>query len=348
MISISGKKISENSKPFLIAEMSGNHNQSLSKALKIVKAAYEAGADAIKLQTYTADTMTINSKNKIFQINEKKNLWRGQTQYSLYEKAQTPWAWHKKIFDYAKKLGIICFSSPFDESSVDFLEKLNVKIYKIASFENDHYPLLKKVAKTKKPMIISTGMLSLKELKNIVNYVKKNGCKKLILLKCTSAYPADPKDANLLTMKEMRKIFKCEVGLSDHTVGMGTSIAAITMGASVIEKHFKFDKEDITVDSKFSMDTNNFKIFKKECDSAWLAKGVKFFGSTKSEKSFEKNKRSIFAIKDIEKGEKFTEENIRVLRPRVGLVPLFYDKILGKKATKNIKKNDPIKRNFFY
>ena len=348
MISISGKKISENSKPFLIAEMSGNHNQSLSKALKIVKAAYEAGADAIKLQTYTADTMTINSKNKIFQITEKKNLWRGQTQYSLYEKAQTPWAWHKKIFDYAKKLGIICFSSPFDETSVDFLEKLNVKIYKIASFENDHYPLLKKVAKTKKPMIISTGMLSLKELKNIVNYVKKNGCKKLILLKCTSAYPADPKDANLLTMKEMRKIFKCEVGLSDHTVGMGTSIAAITMGASVIEKHFKFDKEDITVDSKFSMDTNNFKIFKKEFDSAWLAKGVKFFGSTKSEKSFEKNKRSIFAIKDIEKGEKFTKENIRVLRPRVGLVPLFYDKILGKKATKNIKKNDPIKRNFFH
>ena len=348
MISISGKKISENSKPFLIAEMSGNHNQSLSKALKIVKAAYEAGADAIKLQTYTADTMTINSKNKIFQITEKKNLWRGQTQYSLYEKAQTPWAWHKKIFDYAKKLGIICFSSPFDETSVDFLEKLNVKIYKIASFENDHYPLLKKVAKTKKPMIISTGMLSLKELKNIVNYVKKNGCKKLILLKCTSAYPADPKDANLLTMKEMRKIFKCEVGLSDHTVGMGTSIAAITMGASVIEKHFKFDKEDITVDSKFSMDTNNFKIFKKECDSAWLAKGVKFFGSTKSEKSFEKNKRSIFAIKDIEKGEKFTKENIRVLRPRVGLVPLFYDKILGKKPTKNIKKNDPIKRNFFH
>ena len=175
MIKILGRKISNKSKPFLIAEMSGNHNQSLTKALKIVKAAYEAGADAIKLQTYTADTMTINSKNKIFQITEKKSLWRGQTQYSLYEKAHTPWAWHKKIFDYAKKLGIVCFSSPFDESSVDFLEKLNVKIYKIASFENDHYPLLKKVAQTKKPMIISTGMLSLKELKNIVNFVKNNG-----------------------------------------------------------------------------------------------------------------------------------------------------------------------------
>ena len=194
-------------------------------------------------------------------------------------------------------------------------------------------------------MIISTGMLSLKELKNVVNFVKKNGCKELILLKCTSAYPADPKDANLLTMKEMRKIFKCEVGLSDHTVGMGTSIAAITMGASVIEKHFKFDKEDITVDSKFSMDTNNFKIFKKECEMP--GEGVKFFGSTKREKSFEKNKRSIFAIKDIRKGEKFTKENIRVLRPRVGLTPFFYDKILGKKATKKIKKNNPIKQNFF-
>ena len=345
MINILGRKISNKSKPFLIAEMSGNHNQSLSKALKIVKAACEAGADAIKLQTYTADTMTINSRNRIFQITEKKNIWRGQTQYSLYEKAQTPWAWHKKIFDYAKKLGIICFSSPFDESSVDFLEKLNVKIYKIASFENDHYPLLKKVAQTKKPMIISTGMLNLKELRNIVNYVRKNGCKKLVLLKCTSAYPAEPKDLNLLTMQEMRKIFKCEVGLSDHTVGMGASIAAISMGASVIEKHFKFDEKDVTVDSKFSMDKNNFKIFKTECENAWLAKGVKFFGSTKSEKSFEKNKRSIFAIKDIKKGEKFTQENIRVLRPRIGLVPLFYDKILNKKAAKKIKKNNPIKFN---
>ena len=331
--------------PIIIAEMSGNHNGSLKQALKIVKEASKAGADAIKLQTYTADTITLNSKNRDFIIHDKKSLWKKERLYNLYKKAHTPWSWHKKIFNLAKKLNIVCFSSPFDETAVDFLEKLNTPIYKIASFEITHLPLIKKVALTKKPMIISTGLASKKEIKEAIKTAKKNGCPKVILLKCTSAYPADIADTNIATIKDLKKTFKCEVGFSDHTLGIGAPIAAVSNGAKIIEKHFTISKKDKGVDSAFSMDVNELKLLVIEAKRAFLSLGKVNYKLSTSEKKSKIFRRSIYAKTDINIGENFTSQNVKVVRPSYGLHPKFYNKLLGKKSKRKIKKASRILLN---
>ena len=346
MLKIKKRIISKNHKPFIIAEMSGNHNGSLSKALKIVDLAAEAGVDAIKLQTFTAETITMKGSRKEFFIKDKKNIWKNNSLYDLYKKAETPWEWHKKIFDRAKNKKLIYFSSPFDETAVDFLEKLNVPMYKIASFENNHYPLLKKIAKTGKPVIMSTGLATLDEIKDSVEHLKKNGCKQLALLKCTSSYPANPTDLNLISIQKLKKIFKCEVGFSDHSLGIGASITAIAYGATIIEKHFTL-KKDEGLDGFFSSEVKEMKRMREESIISWLSKGKNFFGPSKSEKIFKKYRRSIYCLKNIKKGEVFSPLNVKVIRPNLGLHPKYYPSLIGKKSKKNIKSGEPIKKNYF-
>ncbi len=324
--------------PIIIAEMSGNHNGSLKKALDIVREASKAGADAIKLQTYTAETITLNSKSRDFIIHDKKSLWKKERLHNLYKKAHTPWSWHKKIYDLAKKLNLVCFSSPFDETAVDFLEKLNTPFYKIASFEITHLPLIKKVALTKKPMIISTGLASKKEIKEAIKIAKKNGCPQIILLKCTSAYPADIADTNILTIKDLKKSFKCEVGFSDHTLGIGAPLAAISHGAKIIEKHFTISKRDKGVDSAFSMDVKELSLLVTEAKRAYLSLGKVNYKLSSSEKKSKIFRRSIYAKRNIKKGEIFTSYNIKVVRPSYGLSPKYYFKLLGKRSKRQIKK----------
>lgn len=331
--------------PIIIAEMSGNHNGSLKKALDIVREASKAGADAIKLQTYTAETITLNSKSRDFIIHDKKSLWKKERLYNLYKKAHTPWSWHKKIFDLAKKLNLVCFSSPFDETAVDFLEKLNTPFYKIASFEITHLPLIKKVALTKKPMIISTGLASKKEIKEAIKIAKKNGCPQIILLKCTSAYPADIADTNILTIKDLKKSFKCEVGFSDHTLGIGAPLAAISHGAKIIEKHFTISKRDKGVDSAFSMDVRELSLLVTEAKRAYLSLGKVNYKLSSSEKKSKIFRRSIYAKRNIKKGEIFTSQNIKVVRPSYGLSPKYYFKLLGKRSKRQIKKANRILSN---
>jgi pseudaminic acid synthase len=346
MIKIGSKIISSKNKPFVIAEMSGNHNGSLLNALKLIDLASKSGADAVKLQTFTPDTITMKSNRKEFFISDKKNLWKNYSLYNLYKKAHTPWEWHKKIFARAKKNKLICFSSPFDESAVDFLEKLKVPIYKIASFENTHFPLLKKIAQTGKPVIMSTGLASLAEISESVKFLRKNGCKKLALLKCTSSYPANPSDLNLLTIKDLQKKFKCEVGISDHTLGIGASIAAVGIGATIIEKHFTL-KRNVGVDGKFSHNFFEMKQLVQQAEIAWKSLGKVAYGPTKDEKRYIMYRRSIYAFKDIKKGEKITKYNVKVIRPSLGLKPKFYWSILGKKIKKNIKRGEPLKSNHY-
>ncbi len=341
-IKIANRLVSPNDPPFIIAEMSGNHNQSLEHALKIVEAAAKAGANAIKLQTYTADTMTIDADNASFFINDPNSLWYGQSLYNLYQKAHTPWEWHKKIFDYCSKLGLIGFSTPFDETAVDFLESLNVPAYKIASFENNHLPLIKKVAATGKPLIISIGMATVAELDEMVRTAKEAGCNEIILMKCTSAYPAVPEDINLLTIRHLRKLFDTEVGLSDHTPGVGVSIAGVVLGATVIEKHFTLSREDGGVDSKFSMEPDEMKLLVDETLTAWKALGKVRYGPTDKEKASSLFRRSIYVVEDIKEGEEFTPENLRVIRPGEGLSPKYHDILLGKRASCVIKRGAPM------
>lgn len=345
MFKIKNRLISKKNKPFIIAEMSGNHAGSISRALKIVDLVAKSGADAIKLQTYTADTMTIKSHRKEFFITNKKNLWKGNSLHQLYSKASTPWEWHKKIFQKAKKLGLICFSSPFDESAVDFLESLNVPAYKIASFENEHYPLLKKIAQTKKPVIMSTGMINLKKLKESVKFLRKNGCKQLALLKCTSSYPAEPKDLNLNSIPLLKRIFKCEIGFSDHTIGIGSCLSAISLGATIIEKHVTYEKGK-GIDGAFSSNSKEIMNLSNEANNAWQSIGKKNINFSKSEKKYLIYKRSIYSTREIKKGEKLSYKNIKVIRPSLGLHPKYFFSILGKKAKKKIPKGSPIKLQF--
>ena len=334
--------IGDSHKPFIIAEMSGNHNQSLERALKIVDAAAMSGAHAIKLQTYTPDTMTIDAKGNFFDINDSESLWKGRNLYELYKEAYTPWEWHKTIFDYARAKGLVIFSTPFDETAVDFLEELNVGAYKIASFENTDWPLLKKVAQTGKPVIMSTGVAQLAELDEAVNVLKSNGCKDLVLLKCTSTYPATPETTNLKTIPHMRDLFRCHIGLSDHTMGIGASIAAVALGATVIEKHFTISRADGGVDSAFSIEPEELKSLVIETERAFQALGEIRYGVQETEKNSLKFKRSLYIVKDILEGEPFTEENIRVIRPGNGLQPKYYNTVLGKKATHSIKAGTPL------
>jgi pseudaminic acid synthase len=329
--------------PFVIAEMSGNHNQSLDRALEIVKAAADSGAHALKLQTYTADSITINHKGGLFDIKDEKSLWKGKNLYELYQEAHTPYEWHRAIFDCAAKLGILCFSSPFDEDAVDFLETLNVPAYKIASFENNHHPLLKKVAKTGKPVIMSTGVSTLAEVDESVKVLRQHGCKELVLLKCTSTYPATPQSTNLLTIPHLQDLFNTEVGLSDHTMGIGVSVAAIALGATVIEKHFCLSRAEGGVDSAFSLEPAEFKSLVNETLGAWQALGNIQYGIQEAEKKSLNFKRSLYVVKDIKEGESFSPENIRVIRPGDGLHPRYYEWLLGKKANRNLTYGSPLR-----
>lgn len=338
-ISIAGFEISDSNKPFVIAEMSGNHNQSLDRALEIVQAAADAGAHAIKLQTYTADTMTIPGALTIDDID---SLWKGRELHELYKEAYTPWEWHKPIFDRAKELGMIPFSTPFDESAVDFLEELEVPVYKIASFENTDLPLLKKVAATGKPVIISSGAATVADLDEAIRTLKSYNCE-IVLLKCTSTYPSTPENTNLLTIPHMRELFKCHIGLSDHTMGVGVSVASVALGARVIEKHFTLRRTDGGVDSAFSMEPAEMKTLVTESERAFQALGSIHYGVLKAEKKSLDYKRSVYVVNDIKAGETFTKENVRVIRPGYGLLPKFYEIVLGKTAKNDIKAGTPLK-----
>ncbi|MBC8183892.1 pseudaminic acid synthase [candidate division KSB1 bacterium] len=342
MIEISNIKIGLNHKPFIIAEMSGNHNQSLDRALEIVEAAAEAGAHALKLQTYTADTITLDVNEGEFLIKDQKSLWEGKSLYELYEEAHTPWEWHKPIMKRANELGVLCFSTPFDDTAVDYLEDLNVPAYKIASFENTHLPLIKKVASTGKPMIISTGMASVAEMDETVQTIRDAGCEQFVLLKCTSTYPATPENSNVLTIPHMRKLFNCEVGLSDHTMGIGSSVAAVAHGATVIEKHFTLNRADGGVDSAFSMEPEEMKQLVVEAERSWQSLGQIKYGTSDVEKGSLTFRRSLYIAEDMKKGEVLTEENLRIVRPGLGLAPKYYDTLLGRKVNCDVKKGTAV------
>ena len=342
MIKIGNTSISKRDKPFVIAEMSGNHNQSLDRALEIVERVAESGAHALKLQTYTADTITLNVKEGEFFINDKENLWKGQSLYELYLKAYTPWEWHEPIMKRANKLKMLCFSTPFDETAVDFLEELDVPAYKIASAEIIHLPLIKKVAATGKPMIISTGMASVTEIDEAVRTIRKANCEQIVLLKCTSTYPAVPGNSNVLTIPHMRELFGCEVGLSDHTMGVGASVAAVAHGATVIEKHFTLRRADGGVDSAFSLEPEEMSQLVVETERAWQSLGKISYGPTEAEKKSVKFRRSLYIAEDIKKGDVLNEKNLRVVRPGLGLPPKYYDILLGRKVNQEVKKGTAV------
>ncbi len=330
---------SQSAPPFIIAEMSGNHNQSLDRALEIVDAAALAGAHAIKLQTYTPDTMTIRGA---LTIDDKNSLWYGRELHDLYKEAYTPWEWHLPIFERAKHKGILAFSTPFDETAVDFLEGLQVPFYKIASFENTDLPLLKKVAQTGKPVIMSTGAATIADIDEAVRTLKANGSGEIILLKCTSTYPATPENTHLLTIPHMAQLFNCPVGLSDHTMGIGAAVAAVALGARVIEKHFTLRRADGGVDSAFSIEPKELKSLVIESERAFLALGTVQYGVQEAEKKSLRFKRSLYVVKDVKQGEGFTRENLRIIRPGDGMPPKFYDTVLGKTARTDIKAGTPL------
>ena len=328
--------------PFIIAEMSGNHNQSLERALAIVDAAAEAGVDAVKIQTYTADTMTLDIDTGEFFIADKDSLWKGESLHHLYEKAHTPWEWHKPIFDRCKAHGIMGFSTPFDDTSVDFLEDLGVPCYKIASFENVDIPLIRKVARTGKPLIVSTGMTTVSELEDLVRTARKNGCTDLTLLKCTSSYPSSPEGTNLRTIPHMRELFDCEVGLSDHTLGIGVAVASVALGATVIEKHFTLSRADGGVDAAFSLEPDEMARLVRECRSAALAMGEVRYEMADQEKKSLQFRRSLYIAEDMNAGEVFTEKNLRRIRPGFGLSPKHYDSLLGRRVKCDVKRGTPV------
>ena len=335
---IADRLIGRNHVPFIIAEMSGNHNQSLERALKIVEAAATTGAHALKIQTYTPDTMTLDLDEREFHISDPKSLWAGTSLFKLYGKAYTPWEWHKPIFDRARELGIIAFSTPFDDTAVDFLESLDVPCYKIASFENTDLPLIRRVAATGKPLIISTGMATVAELDETVRAAREAGCKELILLKCTSTYPATAANTNILTIPHLRELFGCEVGLSDHTMGVGVSVASVALGATVIEKHFTLNRADGGVDSAFSMEPDEMAQLVVESERAWQALGHVCYGPIEAEKASIQFRRSLYVVKDLKAGDVLTRENVRAIRPGLGLPTKYLEEVLGKTVKQDVKR----------
>jgi pseudaminic acid synthase len=341
-IHIAGRPIGPEHPPFVIAEMSGNHNQSLDRALQIVDAAAAAGAHAIKLQTYTADTMTLDVRGGGFEINDPDSLWSGQNLHDLYKKAYTPWEWHAPIMERARELGLICFSSPFDESAVDFLEELEVPAYKIASFENNHLPLIRKAAATGKPLIISTGMASLGELEQAVAAAREAGCRDLVLLKCTSTYPASPANTNIRTIPHLRELFGCQVGLSDHTMGVGVSVASVALGATLIEKHFTLSRAEGGVDSAFSLEPQELAALVQDSERAWQALGQVRYGPTEAEQKSLVFRRSIYVCRDIKAGEKLTEQNVRIARPGLGLKPEYFNIIIGMRVNRGVARGSAL------
>ncbi len=329
---IGQREIGPHARPYVIAEMSGNHNQSLERALAIVDAAADAGADAIKLQTYTADTMTIRVDAPGFVVDDPKSLWAGRHLYDLYQEAHTPWAWHAAIFERAASRGIHCFSTPFDDTAVDFLESLDAPAYKIASFECTDVPLIRKVAATGKPMIISTGMATVAEIDEAVRTARDAGCRDVVLLKCTSTYPSTPENTHLRTIPVMRETFGCEVGLSDHTMGCGAAVAAVALGACVVEKHFTLARADGGVDSAFSLEPAELKTLVVETERAWQAMGSVRFGGLAAEAQSKTHRRSLYIVQDLQPGDVLTRENVRAIRPGLGLPPRELDRILGMRV----------------
>jgi pseudaminic acid synthase len=343
-IRIGSREVGPGKAPFLIAEMSGNHNQSLERAFEIIEAAAKSGAHALKLQTYKAETMTLNVDSDDFTIGDDESLWKGKKLYDLYTEAATPYEWHAPIFKKCQELGMMCFSTPFDEDAVDFLTALDAPCFKIASFENTYYPLLKKIAQTKKPVLVSTGMASIEELTECVNYLKANGCEDIILLKCTSSYPASPETTNILTIPDMRERFQVQVGLSDHTMGTGVSVASVALGATVIEKHFTLARADGGVDSAFSMEPAEFKALVEESERAFLSLGKVTYGTqSENEEKSKKYRRSIYVSSPVKKGEVFTRDNLKCVRPAFGLSTKHFEGILGKKAKQDLKFGTPLK-----
>ncbi|WP_202593488.1 pseudaminic acid synthase [Tolumonas lignilytica] len=334
-MNINGRLIGEGQKPYIIAELSGNHNGDLNRALALVDAAAAAGADAIKLQTYTADTMTLNCDSDDFKI--KGGLWDGYSLYQLYQTAHTPWEWHQPLFERANSLGITIFSTPFDETAVDFLEKLHSPAYKVASFEMTDLPLLRYIAKTGKPVIISTGLASLDEIKLSIDTLKTSGCEQILLMHCISGYPTPIEQANLKTIPDLAKKFNVTVGLSDHTLGTLVSTVSIALGAVAIEKHFTLARSDGGPDASFSIEPTELKQLCNDCNSAWQSLGFANYSLKDAEKDNLRFRRSIYVVKDIKAGESLTPDNIRRIRPGFGLSPSEYENVLGKKASCDIK-----------
>jgi pseudaminic acid synthase len=339
-ITIDKRNIGSTNPTYIIAEMSANHNQSFEKAIKIIEAAKAAGADAVKLQTYTPDTITLNCDNDYFRI--KKTIWEGQNLYQLYQEAHTPWEWQPKLKRIADNLGIDLFSTPFDDSAVDFLETMEVPAYKIASFELVDTGLLKKIAATGKPVIMSTGMATLGEIDEAVNTLKDNGCKDLALLKCTSAYPASPEEANLKTIPHLSATFNLPTGLSDHTMGSTVPIAAVALGACIVEKHFTLSRKDPGPDAAFSLEPQEFESMVKAIRTAEKAIGYIHYNITDKEKVSRDYRRSLFVVQDMEPGEIFTPKNVRSIRPGHGLHTRHIEDILGRKATRKLPKGTPL------
>lgn len=342
MLQIGDYSIGNDYPPLVIAEMSGNHNQSLERALEIVDAAAEAGAHALKLQTYTADTITLNVRGGDFEISDQGSLWAGQNLHDLYSKAHTPWDWHKPIMERASECGMLCFSSPFDETAVNFLEELGVPAYKIASFENNHLPLIRKAASTGKPLIISTGMANLGELEQAVLTARESGCRDLILLKCTSTYPATAANTNIRTIPHLRKLFDCEVGLSDHTMGVGVAVAAVALGATVVEKHFTLSRSDGGVDSAFSLEPHELSSLVQETERAWQALGEVLYGVTEAEKNSLVFRRSIYVADNMDEGTEFTSQNLRIVRPGLGLPPRYLEEFIGRRVRRTVTAGTPL------
>jgi N-acetylneuraminate synthase len=346
-IIIGGRSIGANFPPFIIAELSGNHNQQLDLAMDMVEAAAKAGAHAVKLQTFTADSMTLDVDNEHFVIQEKDSLWHGESLHALYQKAATPYEWHQPLFDKAKSLGMLAFSSPFDEHAVDFLDDLNVPCFKIASFELTDLPLIRKAASKKKPLIMSTGMASLTEIEQAVGVARLAGCDDIILLKCTSTYPAQPTQSNIVTIPHLRDAFGCQVGLSDHTAGVGVSVAAVALGATVIEKHFVLDRNAGGVDAAFSLEPDELASLVLETKRAHQALGQVKYGGTQAEEKSKQYRRSIYVSEDIQQGQKLSTQNLRIVRPAFGLAPKNWDKVLGKAAKQNLAKGTPLDWSMF-
>lgn len=342
MFKIGNRPVGRDHRPYLIAEMSGNHNQSLDRAFEIVEAAARSGADAIKLQTYTAETMTLNVRTRGFVIEDEKSLWAGRQLYDLYQEAHTPWEWHAPLMERARSLGLQCFSTPFDETAVDFLEGLGVPAYKIASFENTDLPLIKRVARTGKPMIISTGMASVAEIDEAVRTARASGCTNIVLLKCTSTYPATPQNTNVRTIPNMGETFRCDVGLSDHTMGCGAAIAAVALGAVIVEKHFTLRRSDGGVDSTFSLEPEEFKQLRIETERAWQALGCVTYGGTTAEQASRVFRRTLYIAQDMKAGDVLTSDNLRIVRPGFGLPPKYFEIMLGKRVNRQVSAGTPL------
>lgn len=340
-ISINNRTIGIGQPVYIIAELSANHNQDYEQAVKLIHAAKEAGADAVKLQTYTPDTITIDCDNEYFRIGNG-SIWEGRTLYDLYKEAYTPWEWQPKLKEIANDLGMELFSTAFDPTAVDFLEEMGVPIHKVASFEIVDIPLIEKMAKTGKPLIISTGMATLAEIDEAVTAARNAGCKEIALLKCTSAYPAPPEEMNLRTIPNMAEAFGCPVGLSDHTLGIAVPVAAVALGACIVEKHFTLSRSIPGPDSAFSLDPEEFKAMVEAIRTTEKALGKVSYEVTEHEKASRIFRRSLFVVKDMKAGDTFTEENIRSIRPGHGLHPRYLTDLLGHKANKAIKRGTPI------